>query len=173
MGGYPGEMIIYHPNRKGTGAALRLQFRLNRKNGDRYDCFFLELAPQAATVAAADAPGSPARFDWANRVTVKLGFSDVCRLLAVLEGKSREVGGNGLYHQTPKANTLIVFRRGDEQEGYFLALSRKRSNGESGGRTHILLSEAEGIGMRCLFQSGLFFMTFYADLFSLRGDDAL
>lgn len=168
-GGYPGELTLYHPNRKGTGSALRLQFRLNRQTGDRYNCFFLEMARQVEGSTPAGGGGSaPARFDWRRRTTVKLGFADVCRLLAVLEGKASEVGGNGLYHQTTKANTLIAFRRMTEPEGYYLAVSRKTSDGAGNSRCHILLSEAEGIGLRCLFQFGLFFMTFHADLFTFH-----
>ena len=47
---YKGRAIgFYHPNGKGNGSALRLEPRLNRDDADRYNCFFIELAPQKTT----------------------------------------------------------------------------------------------------------------------------
>jgi hypothetical protein len=144
---------------------MRLDLRLRETEEDRYDCFFLELAHQRPADAARPS-GGPAAFDWEHKATVKLGFADVCALLAVLEGAQSAVGdqGNGLYHQTDDVSTLIAFRRTTERPGYFLGLSRKRNGGEHLFKGHILLSEAEGIGLRCLFQTGLFYMTFHANL---------
>jgi hypothetical protein len=69
-----------------------------------------------------------------------------------------------LYHQTNDVSTLIAFRRALERPGYFLAVSRKQNGGAHLFKGHILLTEAEGIGLRCIFQTGLFFMAFHASL---------
>lgn len=159
---YPGALTLYHPNRKGTGGAMRLELRLRGRETGRYDCFFLELAHQRPPRPG----GQTAAFDWENKATVKLGFVDVCALLAVLEGVQPAVGnqGNGLYHQTEDVSTLIAFRRTTERPGYFLGVSRKRNGGDHIFKGHFLVSVQEGIGLRCLLQSGLFFMTYLASL---------
>lgn len=170
---FPGALTLYHPNRNGSGSAMQLELRLREVEGDRYDCFFLELAHQRPQEPSRPS-GGPAAFDWEHKATVKLGFVDVCALLAVLEGVQPAVGdqGNGLYHQTDDVSTLIAFRKTTERPGFFLGLSRKRNGGAHLFKGHILLSQAEGIGLRCLFQTGLFYMTYHASLHSRRAPAA-
>ncbi len=163
---YPGRLVFYHPNAAGTGSALRVELRLSANAYDRYDCFFLEMAGQIA--ANNRKQGAPAQFDWENRLTVKLDFNDVCEWLLVLEGRKDRAGGatgNGLYHQTAESSTLIELRRDAERGGYLLGLSRKSRDGTASvDRRRMLLSEAEAVGLRCVFQIGLFFMVFARNL---------
>lgn len=160
---YKGRAIgFYHPSSKGTGSALRLEPRLNRDDADRYNCFFIEMAPQK-TVAMRGAGGvTPATFDWTKKITVKLGFLDVAELLTVMEGRASKVGGerNGLYHANGGSNTMIAFQKNPEHGTYYLALSIKRNKDEVPHKVGITLSETEVTGLRCLLQTGLFFVTF-------------
>lgn len=155
-------LALYHPTGNGNGAALQLELRLNRPGEDRYDCYFLEVAAQKSAPSREGERRVPATFDWENKLTVKLDFTDVCELLGVLEGRVERAGGqrNGLYHENGKCCTIITFQKSPEKAGYFLALSRKDKEGGQVVRTQMVLSEPEGIGLRCLFQSGLFFMTY-------------
>lgn len=155
-------LALYHPAGTGTGSALQLELRLNRAGEDRYDCFFLELAAQKSAAGREGERRVPATFDWENKLTVKLDFADVCELLSVLEGREERVGGqrNGLYHEHSQASTVISFQKSKEKAGYFLGLSRKGKENGQVARVQMLLSETEAIGLRCLFQSGLFFMTY-------------
>jgi len=160
---YKGRSLgFYHPNSKGTGSALRLEPRLNRDDSDRYNCFFLELAPQKTAAVRSAGGVTPATFDWTKKITVKLGFLDIAEMLTVMEGRSPKVGGerNGLYHATGGTNTLISFQRNPEQGTYYLSLSIKRSKQDAPQKIGIMLSEAETTGLRCLFQTGLFHVTF-------------
>jgi hypothetical protein len=94
-------------------------------------------------------------------VTVKLGFSDVAELLAVLEGRSEQAGGrNGLFHATPRGSVLITCRAGTEGAPLYLGVSAKRAGAEEPVRIGMWLSPAEVVGLRCLFQTGLFLVTF-------------
>jgi hypothetical protein len=155
-------LALYHPSGTGGGAALQLELRLNRPGEDRYDCFFLELAAQKSAAGREGDRRVAATFDWENKVTVKLDFADVCELLTVLEGRTEHIGGqrNGLYHENGQANTVISFQKSKEKGGYFLGLSRKGKESGQVARAQMLLSEPEAIGLRCLFQTGLFFMTY-------------
>lgn len=165
------KVAFYHPTGKGDGSALRLEPRVNRTESDRHNCFYLEMAPQK-TVAVRDADQkSPATFDWERKLTVKLGFSDICELLTVLEGRQEKAGGqrNGLYHESEKAVTVISFLRNTERGGYLVGVSRKDKAGGELVRLHITLGEAEGIGLRCLLQTGLFYLSFHSQIFAPAG----
>lgn len=160
-------LAFYHPNSAGNGAALQLEPRLNRRESDRYNCFFLDMAAQKTGASREGGQRTPATFDWENKLTVKLDFADLCELLLVLEGRVEKAGGqrDGLYHDNGKACTVISLSRNTEKGGYFLGLSRKDKQGGQVVRVHMALSEAEAIGLRCVFQASLFFITFHAHLF--------
>lgn len=158
-GRYPDRLALYHASGKGNGAAIRLEARLNRDGEQGYNCFFLEAAAQN---------GSPqggrerqTAFDWEHKITVKLGFSDICELLAVLEGVQAQAGGrrNGLYHESRDAVTMIRFER-REDGSYCLGLSRKVGDPSEPHRLHFVLSPVEAVGIRVLLTHGLFGLTF-------------
>ncbi|HMP89231.1 MAG TPA: hypothetical protein PJ991_03470 [Kiritimatiellia bacterium] len=160
---YKGRSIsFYHPNGKGTGSALRLEPRINRDDDDRYNCFFLEMAPQKTMATREDGKTLPATFDWSAKITVKLTFLDIAEILTVLEGKSDKAGGdrNGIFHATGGMNTLITFQRNTEQRKYYLGLSCKRNTSDAPRKINMIINEVEATGLRCLLQAGLFFITF-------------
>lgn len=155
---YNDRLIFYHPTQAGGGAAMRLAFRLRRPEEERDSCFFLEMAKQkTAPSRGEDGSRTAATFDWQNRATVKIDFLDAGELLAVLEGRAEQIrGGKGLYHDSGDCTTVIAFRKNAEPAGYSLDISRKgKSDGKEAFKGHILLSEAEAIGMRCMLQQGL------------------
>ncbi len=165
-------LTFYHPSQKGGGAALRFDLRLNRGGEDRYNCFFLEMANQNGVGGQEGGRRRPASFDWENKVVVKLDFLDVSEFLAVLEGRRPQAGDgqNGMYHSSADASTLISFRKHNEREGYALSLSKKKKDGAQLFKGHILLSEAEATGLRCVFQTALFFFAFGPE--SVKGSPA-
>jgi hypothetical protein len=163
------KMAFYHPNGTGTGVALQFEPRINRNMGDRYNCFFFEMAGQKTISGREGDKRVMATFDWSNKLTVKMDFSDLCEMLLVLEGRQERVGGqkNGIYHDSDKANTVISFAKIPEKGGYAFGLSRKDKESGQLNRLNIVLSEAESIGLRCLIQSGLFFITFHSNVFAV------
>ncbi len=152
---------LYHPNPRGNGSALRLEPRVNGTDEERYNCFFLEFATQKS-VADRSNGLAHATFDWANKITVKLGFLDVSELLLVLEGHVQQLGGQGkgLYHSNGTGNTLITLNCDTERDSYYLAVSRKRATDTTPQRIGIGLTKAEAVGLRCLLQGGLFGVMF-------------
>lgn len=154
------ELCLYHPNRKGTGSALRIEPRINRDDRDRYNCVFLELAAQKPGTDSA--PGAAA-FDWAGKLTVKLGFPDLTEILSVLEGRAEAAGGgSGLYHAGRRGNVLITCRANRANGTVFLGVSAKHPGMEEPKRIGFVLSPPETVGLRTLLQTGLFFITFPA-----------
>ena len=162
------KLVFYHPAASGSGVALQVGPRVNRREGDRYNCFFFEMAAQKESAVREGEKRAVASFDWENKLTVKLDFGDLCEILLVLEGTQDKVGGakTGIYHDTGRANTVISFGRMAEKGGYSFGLSRKDKESGQVTRLSIGLSEAEAIGLRCIIQAGLFFLTFHTHLFA-------
>ena len=165
--GYPSALRFYHPNGSGRGAAMRLEPRFSNCPEQRYNCFFLEMAAQQATPrSAGGGKRVPATFNWQDKLAVKLGFGDICEILVVLEGRAEKVGGTrgGLFHQSGTANTIISCQKA-ENGGYLIGLSRKDMETGQSSRVHIVLSEAEAVGLRHVLQTSLFFLSFHQHLF--------
>ncbi|NLE68238.1 MAG: hypothetical protein GX608_12535, partial [Lentisphaerae bacterium] len=66
---------------------MKLEPRVNRVEADRYNCFFMDMALQKTAALAQDGKRTHASFDWEHKLTVKLGFMDICAILEVLEGR--------------------------------------------------------------------------------------
>lgn len=146
--------------------------RVRRRETDRFNCFFFEMAAQKTAPEREGDRRTFATFDWENRLTVKMDFPDLCEMLLVLEGKQERVGGqkNGLYHDSEKANTVISFGKNAEKGGFLFGLSRKDKESGQLTRLHIGLSEAEAIGLRSVLQAGLFLVTFHGQLWGSLGE---
>ena len=158
---YNERLTFYHANGKGTGAAVQIEPRLNQYPGDRYNCFFLDMARQKTVAQRGQNGTAHATFDWEQKITVKLDFADISELLTVLDGVSDHVGGEreALYHQSGETNTMIRFSR-HESGGIALSLSRKSGGDSQPNRIGTVLSQSEAVGLRHILQVGLFFITF-------------
>lgn len=106
---------IHKANKGKTGACLQL--RMHRDN----DCAFMELARQI------DDMDSAKPYDWANKIMIKLGESDIGKLLSVLRGTWRTKNGNALdlYHESAKGNKRINFapQTNPDYPGFYLKVS--------------------------------------------------
>ena len=159
------KLAFYHPTQAGTGAVLRLEPRFNRPGEERYNCFFLEMASQKTAANRSADGGGQATFGWEDKLTVKLGFADICELLAVMEGRGDKAGGrhDGLFHRNGHVSTIISLQKA-EKGGFVLGLSRKVNGSDQATRVQIVLSEVEALGLRYVFQSALFFLAFHPQI---------
>lgn len=144
------------------GCALKLECRpARRQHGG---AFFLTLMPQKDKAGQnPDGTRRHATFSWDRRVCVKLGLSDVCALLYVLQGKAESVGkdGKGLYHESKDATTTIGLRApSGDFSGYQIILSRKQKNGGEPSKQVFVLSAQEALCVRILFEQGIFPIVF-------------
>lgn len=150
---------LYHPTAKNTGSAMSLERKA--ATGEREGCIFATMAPQK-TVAGPD--GKKATFAWEEKITVKLGISDLSAMLLVADGKRADLGPKGLYHDSGSASTGIQFRRVETpMSGYSFEVAKK-GKGEDATvkRVHILLNEAEGLTLAVLFRASLPVLAFGA-----------
>jgi len=144
---YRPRLTFYHPNAKGTGCAV--EFELHPARDDADGAIWMRAANQM-TVGDRRGP-SPTypRFDWENRLCVKLDFSDLCKILQVFRGECESLDdGRGLYHASAKANTRIVLRHLLEPvPGYSLEIYRTLRDGGEDASAHIFFNSAEALGL--------------------------
>lgn len=109
---------IYKPRKAITGGAV-MQLKL----GSKRDCMFLEVAPQIRDM------DDPKPYDWENqRLTIKLGPTDIGKLIAMFDGVAPVEQDAGkpdleLFHKNDKGNKVIKAKRQDT--GFYFKFSAK------------------------------------------------
>ena len=144
---YRPKLAFYHASPKGTGCAATLE--LHPAHDDVDGSIWLCAANQM-TIGNRMGPNPTfPRFDWENRICVKLDFNDLCAMLQVFRGECESINGDhGLYHRTAKATTKIRLRHlVDPVSGYSLELYKTPAGGGEESRAHLLLSSAEALGL--------------------------
>jgi hypothetical protein len=156
-------LSFYHANGKGTGSAAR--FEVTPACGDRDGAIFLTLAQQKSVASGSADQGNRqhATFDWQNRVTVKLNFSDLCQMIPVLKGGAANIAdGKGLYHDSRNTTTLInLTRQTDPHPGLALDVSRRgKAESDPAVRTRIVFNAAEAFGLGAALEQTLGLLAF-------------
>ena len=146
-GRYRPSLRFYHPNGKGSGAALEMNLHPAHDNVN--GCIMMKIASQCAIGDPRGATPTFARFDWENAICVKLDFDDLCRVLQVFRGECESIDGDrGIYHQTSRAATKIKLRHLVEPiSGYSLEVYRNSRVGDTSSYAHIILSPVEALGL--------------------------
>ena len=160
---YRPKLSFYHANGKGTGSVAR--FEVVPATGDRDGSVFLTLAQQKSVASGSNDQGNRqhATFDWMNRVTVKLNFSDLCQMLPVFKGLAVNVNeGKGLYHDSRSTTTIInLTHQMEPYPGYALDVSRRnKSGGDPAPRIRILFNAAEAYGLSIVLEQALGLLAF-------------
>lgn len=142
------KLTFFHPNPKGTGCAVSME--VHPAHDDVEGSIFLSAANQL-TVGdrSAQVPVFP-RFDWENKMTVRLCFSDLCQMMQVFRGETESINdGKGLFHTTAEFSTRIGLRHHIEPlAGYSLELSRMPVRpGGCEQRSRIFFTPAEAGGI--------------------------
>lgn len=165
------KLTFYHPNAKGTGCAISME--VHPAHGEVDGSIFLSAANQL-TVGdrTGDVPVFP-RFDWENKLTVRLCFNDLCQLMQVFRGETESVNdGKGLYHSTSGFTTRISLRHLVEPvAGYSLELSRTPvKSGECEQRSRFFFSAAEAGGVADAISGSMAVISFGIPTVIERGD---
>ncbi len=147
-GAFRPKLTFFHPNAKGTGCAVSME--VHPAHDDVDGSIFLSAANQL-TVGdrTAEIPVFP-RFDWENKMTVRLCFSDLCQIMQVFRGETESINeGKGLFHSTAEFSTRISLRHLVEPvAGYSLELSRTPVRpGGCEQRSRIFFTPAEAGGI--------------------------
>lgn len=150
------QFAIYHPNGKGTGCAMKME--LHPAHDDRDGCIMVALANQQTACDRRGPVVKYATFDWQRRITVKLDFSDICKMMQVFRGESESIDdGKGIYHRSPKFATRIALRHVIEPlQGYSLEVYRSSlDKSEEDCSAHMFLTAAEAYGIAMSFEHSI------------------
>ena len=162
---YNNSLTLFHASANlANGCAVSFELHPASRRGEGY--FFMSFAPQKEELKVR--PGSGTRkvatFDWnGQKVCVKLGFSDICAMLAVFQGEVEEMGdGRGLLHDSKDVTTVIYLssKVKDRPGAYSLAVSRKLKTGGEPVRLRICLAPTEALGLKLVFEQSLFPIAF-------------
>lgn len=160
---YRPSLSLYHANGKGTGSVAR--FEVVPASGRRDGSVYLTLAQQKTIASGSSDQGNRqhATFDWDNRVTTKLNFSDLCLMLPVFKGQATNINeGKGLYHNSRNMTTIInLSHQADPYPGFALDVSRRSKSGsDSQVRVRILFNAAEAYGLSVVLEQALGLLAF-------------
>lgn len=142
-------LSFYHARADGTGSAMKLELVPATDSNDGY--FILSLADQCSTSGALYP-----RFDWDNRIAVRLFVDDICKVLQVFRGETESIeDGRGIFHR--RADGTMAFRMRHMIEpvcGYHIELRTDES------ASSIVLSHSEGLGACLAIEQSLGIVTF-------------
>jgi hypothetical protein len=155
---YRPRLSFYHANSKGSGSAVR--FEVIPACGERDGVVFMTLAQQKSVATGSNEQGNRqhATFDWQNRVTVKLNFSDLCQMLLVFKGQAATImDGKGLYHDSRNTTTMInMARQAEPYPGLSLDVSRRsKVDSDAALRIRIVFNTAEAFGLGAVLEQSL------------------
>lgn len=141
------KLTFYHANARGTGAAV--SFELHPAHGDVDGSIWVRFANQL-TIGDRRAPNPTyPRFDWENKIVIRLCFDDLTKMLQVFRGECESINEDkGLFHVSPAGNTKIQLRHTVEQApGYSFEVYRtpRGRDGELHAFIHFTPGEALGI----------------------------
>ena len=154
-------LAIYHANAKGTGCAMKMN--LHPAHDLVEGSVMMSLATQKSVGDRTAETPTYSTFGWDGRITVKLGFADICQILQVLRGECESVGdGKGLYHQSPDWTTHIVFRHMVTPiAGYSLEFYRSPARRQGEDTTaHMFFYPSEALGLSIAFEHALPYVCF-------------
>lgn len=153
---YQPQFAIYHANASGTGCAIKME--LHPATNDEDGCFMLMLATQQTVGDRRGPVKTYPTFNWERRITVKLGFNDICKMLQVLRGECESIDdGKGLYHRSSKYSAKIVLRHiVTPVQAYSLEVYRNSNDkSEEDSSAHILLTSAEAYGLAIALENSI------------------
>ena len=151
---YRPRLSYYHPNGRGTGGAV--QFELHPAHGSTDGSIFATFARQKTVGSREGGVCTFPRFDWTNRICVKLDMSDLLQMLQVFRGMQESIAdGKGLFHRSEHGNTIVKLEhRIEPQPGYVFEALRKPLDGESIS-AGIVFTVAEALGLSLAIEQSM------------------
>jgi hypothetical protein len=148
-----------HPNQHGTGCSVR--FELHPAHDNVEGSVFITFAAQKTVGSFENGHRIFPTFDWANNITVRLNVIEIASMLEVFRGYREKMGdGNGIFHATASANTIITLEhRLEPSPGFLFGVSRKPVDGTI-RRMKVLLEMREAIALTEALSGALVFMAF-------------
>ena len=154
-GQYRPSLALFHASPKGTGGAIKMT--LHPAHDDTDGCIMLTMANQL-TIGNRQGPNPVyPKFDWDGKLTVKLDFTDLTKMLQVFRGECESIGdGEGLCHRSPRGMTVIGLKHFVEPCcGYSFEVHRTGPNGGEESHAHIFILPNEALGLSAAIEGSL------------------
>ena len=147
-------LSYYHPNGRGTGGAV--QFELHPAHGSTDGSIFAVFARQKTIGSRDGAVRTFPRFDWANRICVKLDMNDLLQMLQVFRGMQESIAdGKGLFHRSEHGSTVVKLEhRIEPQPGYIFEAWRNPVEGEP-SHTGVVFTVSEALGLSLAIEQSM------------------
>ena len=144
---------FYRANAQRTGSAIRIELHPAHDSVDGF--VSLSFVNQSQEVGF---PG----FDWADPITVKLDFVEVCKVIQVLRGECESIDdGKGIFIRSPHCMTVFSFRHMVEPvPGYEFNVKRRDLDAGADKSARFVLNGAEALGLCCAFEQVLGVLAF-------------
>ena len=151
---YRPRLSYYHPNGRGTGGAV--QFELHPAHGNTDGSVFAVFARQKTIGSREGAIRTFPRFDWANRICVKLDMNDLLQMLQVFRGMQESIAdGKGLFHRSEHGTTVVKLEhRIEPQPGYLFEAWRNPLEGEP-SHTGVIFTVSEALGLSLAIEQSM------------------
>ena len=170
---YRPRLSYYHPNGRGTGGAI--QFELHPAHGCTDGSIFATFARQKTVGTCEGSVRTFPRFDWANRICVKLDMSDLLQMLQVFRGMQESIAdGKGLFHRNTHSNTIVKLEhRIEPQPGYLLEAFRRPLEGGESSHAGVVLTVSEALGLSLAIEQSMDVIAFGIPVVVSRPDAAV
>jgi len=125
---------IYKPRKGGGGCASQWEM------ASAGNAVFLEFAAQIGTMQ----DDENAKFDWPNKLKMKLGISDLGEIIACLErrqkgiGPAREGKHRGLFHKNARGTASLLFEESQQGAGWHMKIGVQKTGAEVQNLSHAL-----------------------------------
>lgn len=160
-GTYRPNVSFYHPNGRGTGGALSVT--LIPATNEQPGGLMLEFAMQSSVGNPVGEVRTFPRFDWENRIAIKLDMVAATKMLEVFRGIYESIDdGKGLFIRSLTHNKVFkVEHRVEPVQGFLLSVDRKEV-GEGGkeDKAWIVLTMTEALGLSLAIEQSMAAMAF-------------
>jgi hypothetical protein len=123
---------IYKPRRGGGGSASQWEL------GSAKNAVFLEMAAQIGKME----DDENAKFDWSNKLKMKLGVADLGEIIACLERRQKGIGPlkdsrhRGLFHKNARGTASLLFEELQQGAGWHLKIGVQKTGAEVQNLSH-------------------------------------
>ena len=151
---YRPRLSYYHPNGRGTGGAV--QFELHPAHGSTDGSIFAIFARQKTVASQEGGVRVFPRFDWTNRICVKLDMTDLLQMLQVFRGMQESIAdGKGLFHRSEEACTVVKLEhRIDPVPGYVFEAWRNPFEGDP-SHAGVVFTAGEALGLSLAIEQSM------------------
>lgn len=157
---YNPSLAFYHPNPKGTGSAIK--FELKPAQADSEGAIMVTGVNQLTIGDMRGRTPIYPRFNWDDRIVVKLGFSDLSKILQVLRGEYEALNdGQGICHTSMGCNTRInLMHTTDIDSEYVFEMDRCWNQKDEERSFRIAFRAHEAVGVEAAITGAMVFVSF-------------